>query len=252
LAVDRPRDHSAWAIAGANGVTIALAVWQGWGLVHLLWPFWIQSVVIGWYWRQRILRLEEFCTGGFKINDQRVEPTPETQRQTANFFAVHYGGFHFVYLFFLLGFSFGADPSGMITVTNENTGAQSLVYVGRVAAADVPFLFALGASFWLTHRESFREHVAADLARRPNIGTLMVVPYARVLPMHLTIILGMFLGASGGIWLFGLLKTIADVLMHKAEHHWLQEGKGAVRVQISGSMGGGVVERRVETRRGDP
>jgi hypothetical protein len=251
LAVTRPSDHSAWAIAGANGLTIVLAVWQGWGLVHLLWPFWIQSVVIGLYWRQRILRLEEFCTEGFRINDQPVEPTPETQRQTANFFALHYGGFHFGYLVFLLVFTFTSDPSGMITVTNENTGARSLVYVGEVAAADVPLLVALGISFWLTHRESFREHVAADLARRPNLGTLMFIPYARVLPMHLTIILGMSLGASAGVWLFGLLKTGADVLMHKAEHKWMQEGRGAVTIQASGSLGGGVVERRVETWRGD-
>lgn len=248
----RPPDQSAWAIAGANAFAIVLAVWQGWALIHLLWPFWIQSVVIGWYWRQRILRLEGFCTEGVRINDRPVDATPETRRLTANFFALHFGGFHFVYLFFLLAFTLGSDPAGMVTVTSENTGVQSLVYVGKVAWSDVPFLIGLGISFWWTHRESFREHVAADLARTPNLGTLMLVPYFRVLPMHLTLIFGMFLGASAGVWLFGLLKTGADVAMHKAEHKWMQEGRGAVPIRASVALGGGVGKRRVEIGGRDP
>jgi len=37
----------------------------------------------------RILSLEKFSTEGFKINDQAVEPTPETKRKVAAFFAFH-------------------------------------------------------------------------------------------------------------------------------------------------------------------
>jgi hypothetical protein len=48
----------------------------------------------------------------------------------------------------------------------------------------------------------------------------MFLPYLRILPMHLTIILGGLASRDGGAWtlvLFTLLKTAADVAMHVAE-----------------------------------
>ena len=70
--------------------------------------------------------------------------------------------------------------------------------------------------------QSHREHVASDLRHTRNIGTLMFIPYLRIIPMHLTIILGAVLGSGGGLLLFGALKTVADVVMHKVEHRMLQ------------------------------
>lgn len=219
-----PRDRALWSIVAANALTLVFALWQGWGMIHLLWPFWIQSVIIGYYARRRMLMLQEFSTDGFRINDRAVQPTAETRVKTANFFALHYGFFHFMYLIFLLAFTFTADAAGMATLTNADTGAEHPIHVGRVTGLDVPILLALGLGFWASHRQSFHEHVAADLRRRPNIGALMFLPYARVIPMHLTIILGAFLGGTGAVLLFGLLKTGADVLMHKVEHAWMQGG----------------------------
>ena len=66
--------------------------------------------------------------------------------------------------------------------------------------------------------------MAADLESCPNLGTLMFMPYARVIPMHLTIIFGTQIG-DGAVWLFVLLKTGADVVMHKVEHHVLQRAR---------------------------
>jgi hypothetical protein len=64
--------------------------------------------------------------------------------------------------------------------------------------------------------------VQADLRNNPNIGTLMFLPYARIIPMHLTIVLALPLG-GGALWFFVLLKTAADVIMHKVEHRLLQK-----------------------------
>ncbi|MBI1907588.1 MAG: hypothetical protein HYS20_15330, partial [Rhodocyclales bacterium] len=215
-------DHAIRGIVASNVLTIAVAVAKGWGVAQLLWPFWIQSVIIGYYARRRMLALQEFSTDGFAINDQPVDPTPATQRSTANFFALHYGFFHFVYLVFLLSMSAAADSAGLMPFTNEDTGAVTMVRVGQTHAIDFVIFAALGIGFWFSHRASHREHVAADLARRPNIGSLMFLPYARVIPMHLTILGGAMLGGGGGIWLFGILKLGADVVMHKVEHKWLQ------------------------------
>jgi hypothetical protein len=54
----------------------------------------------------------------------------------------------------------------------------------------------------------------------PNIGTLMFFPYARVVPMHLLIVLAASLGSESvtALLIFLLLKTGADVIMHMVEH----------------------------------
>lgn len=224
-------DHAIRGIVASNLLTIAIAVVKGWGIAQLLWPFWIQSVIIGYYARRRMLALREFSTDGFTINDRAVDPTPATRRSTANFFALHYGFFHFVYLLFLVGMTVSADSAGLVPFTNESTGAVTMVRVGQTHAIDFAIFAALGMGFWFSHRASHREHVAADLARRPNIGSLMFLPYARVIPMHLTIIGGAMLGGSGAIWLFGILKLGADVIMHKVEHKWLQATPAAKQLR---------------------
>ncbi len=187
----------------ANLATISMALVFQWPTGLLLWPYWIQSVIIGWFSRRRILALQDFSTDGLKVNDQPVEPTLHTQRRTANFFALHYGLFHFAYAIFLWP---GSKP------------LSTLDWLGIAVSA---------LTFAANHRHSFQRNVEADAAGKPNIGTLMFLPYARIVPMHLAILLG---GAIAGgaahspitTLLFGGLKTAADVAMHVLEHRILQ------------------------------
>lgn len=216
----RDSDRAVGGILASNAFTLGAALWQDWGVLQLMWPFWIQSLVIGWYARKRILKLGAFSTDGLTMNDRPVPPTPASQRGVANFFALHYGGFHLGYLVFLVLMTTTSDAAGFITVTNESTGVRSLVEVGRVHPFDFAIFAALGIGFWQTHRASHREHVAADLGQSPNLGTLMFMPYARIVPMHLTLVFGFMLD-TGALWLFVLLKTSADVVMHKLEHRML-------------------------------
>lgn len=213
-------DRALFAILGSNALVIVFAVWQDWGVLPLLWPYWMQSLIIGFYARRRILALQDYCTDGFRINNRPVDPTPETARKTANFFLLHYGFFHVVYLFFLVGLTGSAGADGTVAITNETTGAVNQVYFGHVHALDVISFAVLGLVFWHTHRQSHREHVQADLAGKPSLGTLMFMPYARILPMHLTLILAAAF-SGGGVWIFAVLKTVADVVMHTIEHRSL-------------------------------
>jgi hypothetical protein len=184
----------------ANALTAILAVVLRWPLETLLWPYWIQSVIIGWYSRRRILALRQFSTEGFKINDQPVPETAESLRKTANFFTLHYGFFHVGYFAFLV------------------TRAAGLSHWDWLAFA------AMTASFAISHGTSFRQNLEADASGRPNLGTLMFLPYARVVPMHLTIIFGSTLAGDSPVTvlLFSVLKTGADVVMHYVEHRVLQ------------------------------
>jgi hypothetical protein len=217
----QPRDDALKGILLTNAVTLIIALWQEWSVLQLMWPFWMQSLIIGWYARQRMLKLQQFCTEGMKINDRRVDPTPQTQRQVANFFALHFGGFHVGYLVFLIALTTTTDSAGFITVTNESMGVASPVYVGHVHPLDFIVYAFLALGFWSSHRASHVEHVRADLGNTPKLGTLMMMPYARVLPMHLTIIAGVPLGGVA-VWIFVVLKIAADLVMHKVEHRVLQ------------------------------
>ncbi len=198
-----PSDRRALAfLIGTNLLTIALALWQGWPVALLMWIYWLQSVVIGVFSAARILGLQRFSTEGFKSNGQSMDPTPATKRSTAIFFCFHYGFFHVGYAVFLL--------------------------TAPMPAGEWPWVLLAGAVFLINHWQSFLRFREADRQGEPNIGTLMFLPYLRIVPMHLTIIfgLGFVMMASGGsgtgnsivILMFGALKTVADALMHVAEH----------------------------------
>ena len=64
----------------------------------------------------------------------------------------------------------------------------------------------------------------------PNIGRLFVFPYARIVPMHLSIIFGNLLEvqSTGEVVMFLGIKTLADVIMHMKER-----GGGTMQIDIS-------------------
>lgn len=221
---ERPADNALYAIIGTNVVVVLGALISDGGLLYLMWPYWLQSVIIGWYARRRIRVLTNYSTEGVKVNGSPVDPTPATARNASWFFLFHYGGFHFVYAIFLLSFGAMGAESGTVPVTIENTGEVVQFEVGYFGGLDWLWVLVTGVGFWLSHRASHREHVASDLAGRPNLGTLMFLPYGRIIPMHLTIIFGVILGGGGAILLFGGLKTAVDVVMHKLEHRLLRKG----------------------------
>jgi hypothetical protein len=188
-------------VIATNLVAIGIAWWQHWPLVTLLWPYWMQSVIIGWYSRKRILALRDFSlanTNGF----DRGSPEA-TKRQTARFFTLHYGVFHLVYALFLWAFT---------------AGRLRGVPAYHVTPLDLVFMAVLAVSFVLTHRATYQRIMAADQQGRPNIGGVMFLPYLRIVPMHLAIIIGIGAGYHGGMLLFATLKTIADALMHWIEY----------------------------------
>lgn len=190
------KDTSVLLLVLSNIFALMLALVEGWSVSELMWVYWGQSVIIGYFNWRRIRLLRQFSTDGLRINARPVPPTRHTQRKVASFFAIHYGGFHVAYLAFLL--------------------AQ----VGFVTRASVAAVAAGVAVFAANHGFSFFHNLERDLARKPNLGRVMLFPYARIIPMHLTIVFGGHIGAEslGRLVLFLALKTGADVLMHVVEH----------------------------------
>lgn len=188
-----PMRSSARNLILANIITLFAALAFQWEVAWLLWPYWIQSVIIGIYARKRMLSLTQFSTEGFTSNDQPVPENEQGKRSTANFFVLHYGGFHLGYLVFLLA-------------EHRVSGLWNML-----------ILFACGVSFVLSQRATYAVQHAADLRGKPNLGRLMFMPYVRILPIHLGIIFGSALaGGAFMLMLFTALKTLSDIALD----HW--------------------------------
>jgi hypothetical protein len=189
-------DASAVVLILSNVFTMVLALLEQWSLSDVMWIYWGQSVIIGVFNFARISCLKEFSTEGVKLNDQPVPPTKATQHQIAWFFAAHYGIFHAIYFVFLC------------------------VERADVSKSDIAGIAVCVAVFGVCHAFSFWHNREEDSRRKPNIGTVMMFPYARIIPMHFTILLGSLFAKRSPVTLilFLSLKTLADLIMHMVEH----------------------------------
>jgi hypothetical protein len=190
-------DRSAQTLLLSNLFTIVLALVQRWNLSELLWIYWGQSMVIGFFNWKRIGKLRDFSTDGFLVDNKPIEPTPETRRSLAKFFALHFGAFHVFYLIFLL---------------LQHHSISWINLAGIVVAVGV---------FGCNHGFSFSRNLEKDLLRKPHIQYVMFFPYARIVPMHIIMIFGSLFMDHMSLMLvfFLLLKTASDVIMHMIEHH---------------------------------
>jgi hypothetical protein len=93
--------------------------------------------------------------------------------------------------------------------------------------ADAGPVLALGALFVFAQYTEHRRAVAADRGLRPNIGAMMFLPYVRVVPMHLIILIGAALGGGPvAIVVFGAFKAAADAGMLVLEERLVARSSG--------------------------
>ena len=197
----------------SNLLVIFFAIVDGISANEVLWIYWSQSVIIGIFNFIRMITLKEFSTEGFKQGKKQPLPTRATAISSAVFFLFHYGFFHLVYAVFLGAFSDFSHSSGSSSGTKY-------------------FLLSAGMFFisYLIEFVSSRKEQSDEL---PNIGMIMFAPYARIIPMHLTIIFGGFIGAAGSFFstntnlsiivLFICLKTVVDLITHSIDFKKLKK-----------------------------
>ncbi|WP_163340694.1 DUF6498-containing protein [Desulfopila sp. IMCC35008] len=116
-----------------------------------------------------------------------------SRQKCPGFFAGHYGFFHVIYLIFI------------VTVTRSFSKIATL----SLALSITIFLF--------NHFFSYRYQLRKDLEGCPVILNMMFLPYARVVPMHLIVFIGLMMGKKGSsteLFLFLFLKTLVDLAMH--------------------------------------
>jgi hypothetical protein len=164
----------------------------------IVWMFWCQSVLIGIFNFLDLLTTKSVDAKGFTMNDQPVDPQ-KSRGCYSFFFLFHYEFFHFVYFIFLI----------------VQLGAASI---------DVSFLkFALAALTvnlvidFIRHKQEYKNH-------QPRLSTMFFLPYLRIIPMHLMILVPSFLNIKPSL-VFLVLKALFDVVGYVVTTQWYWEAK---------------------------
>lgn len=165
----------------------------------IVWIYWFQSITIGLFNFLDLYTIKDYDTTDFKINNKTV--TASNKGCAAWFFLLHYGFFHLVYAIFLLvGFSI-------------NGVSKKVLLLGV-------------ATFFLESIMNFIRQKQLERLVIFNIGTMFFLPYLRIIPMHLMIILPAFFGWKPSLLFLGL-KMGTDILSFLFYHHLYSKNKVA-------------------------
>jgi len=170
------------------------------GFATVVWIYWFQSITIGLFNFLFLLTVKNFNGGNFTMNNKPVKA--ENKGCMAWFFLVHYGFFHLGYAVFLL------VDFGVRSIDTQ------LLLIGVVA-------------FFLESILGFIRQKQMESRMSFQISTLFFMPYLRIVPMHLMILLPAFLGWKPSL-LFLVLKMVADFLSFILLNH--QYEKNDVKV----------------------
>lgn len=204
LAAEGASDRSVFSLIAANVLAIAIAVWLEMSLRELMLTYWTQSAIIGVSFLVRILSLEAFAIRGWTYLILKESERQFGRVRAALVFLLPYAFFHSIFF---------------IALVSESAP------LGRPVVLGAGFWFCVLA-FACHHAYSLWHNITRDRLGKPNLGTFMFLPYARILPMHLTLVLsGVFVSGTATLVLFTVLKTISDVVMHTVEHHVLRKGR---------------------------
>lgn len=230
---------SAATLILANVVPLAgVLLWQ-WSVSSVVILYWFENVVIGVINVLRMLFASPESMDLRTLAPTRVDLT-STQAAQVNealqrfdspalrigfklflvpFFVVHYFAFcsgHGIFVFSMFG-----DQDGYF---GELPGMNPLGALARAFEIFWTPLALAAAALALSHAFSFvQNYLLGGEYRRLDLRRLMIMPYGRIVALHITIILGGFATLMLGepIWVIVILvvaKTAVDLKMHVNEH----------------------------------
>lgn len=154
--------------------------------LSFLWIYMMQSLLIG------VVHMVKLNV--YKFSEAQRPADWKSPRALSLFFIVHYGFFHFVYAFF---------------IPPENLN-WPLVWEGTL-------IFSM-ALLWNTFR-----NYSIENSGNYNANDFMFLPYVRIIPIHIAIIIGGFLSAVAGSFapvfiILALIKTFMELGLEYFQH----------------------------------
>ena len=200
---DRGVPPSAMVLVAANLVPLVGVLAFHWTVFSVLLLYWCENVVVGAF---NVLRMVAASPRNVAADVGKLFLIP--------FFVVHYGMFAMVHGIFVLAL-FG--PGGRVS-------PSPALFLAAVRGAGIGY----GAlAIVLSHGFSYlHNYLAGGEFRNASVQQLMVQPYARVMVLHLTILVGGFAAKAAGspvlaLLLLIVLKTAIDLRAHLAERRKL-------------------------------
>lgn len=178
----------------ANLLPLYGILFWGWRATELLFCFWVENVVVGIFTMLKIAKYRDFFL--------------------LSFFPMHYGIFMLVHFIFLVvGASIGFFGVEQVTDVWPLLGGIGAFFVGALGSHALSYYtnFLQGRE-WEKHSTFY----------------YFILPYGRIVPMHLTIILGAVFGA--GPFILYSMKLAIDVMGYVVEHglvHFKQQNRSA-------------------------
>jgi hypothetical protein len=191
---------SVFFLLGANAVPLLGVLFGGWDLVEILFAYWAENVVIGFFSLLKMIFAQDDDRGWFMIL-----LTVFMKIVGCSFFIVHFGGFtaiHGVVLYAIVH-----------EFLNVQIQPLELLYLGRYVVA----------ALFLSHGYSFVvNYLIKGERRQTKDNDPMFEPYRRVIVMHLTLVFGtaciIILGQPFFMLLIlVVLKTAVDLYAHLRE-----------------------------------
>jgi hypothetical protein len=203
---------SSLALVAANMVPLYGVLALGWKVAPIMVFYWAENLVVGFFNMLKMARAEG-AVGDTRMTLNGKPVTQDSRQALMFFFAAHYGCFTLVHgVFVMVMFS----PA-----------------LGNAAAELALALLVLSISHGYSYRHNF---IGRGEYLHVSFAGLFWQPYARVIIMHLTIIVGGALAASLGMPLGALLvlvglKTAIDLVAHWLERKKFSEASHA-RLQV--------------------
>jgi hypothetical protein len=226
---------SAWALIAANALPLIGVLFLGWDTFSIVALYWVENVIIGAINVLKMItcRPEPEFFDWSKLGDAGPSEAARQQYEKwrtqggslklihqasklflVPFFVVHYGLFCFVHGVFVFAI-FGHEDAGFGPIVGFDKMAR--VFANQHLWWGV---LALAAShLW----SFFVNYLGHGEYRRTFVPLLMFQPYARVVVLHLAILLGAFFAFALGSNVVVLIilivgKTILDLSLHLREH----------------------------------
>lgn len=185
-------DPRAWFLLLLNSSLIYYYLQNPAGFNTIVWIYWLQSVLIGIFTFIELLMVKHPDASSMNINHHPVDQ--QNMGCAAFFFLFHFGFFHLVYAIFLLvSYRIGTDAK-LVMITAGIFIAESTI-------------------------ELIRRRSQINNQAKENVGKMFFVPYFRIIPMHLMILIPSFLGMGSSV-VFLILKMLADIGMYLATSNY--------------------------------